>query len=330
MKIFIPYQPFAVGGPISFLAKFRKEVESRGHQILTNFRPDFNVLLAIESCPLWYIAYAKLHRKRIVQRLDGVYHSALPGLNGYFYWFKNIRLQILHNFLADQIVYQSSFAQDSCQTMLGKPRGETSIIYNGVDIPSPRVITPRLAIKPVKLITVGKFRRRDQITPIIAAVRLLRIPYEFHIYGPHTKNLRQIFTSFASSRHIHYHGPAAHQDIREALDHCDIFLFSDQSACPNAVLEALAAGLPVVAYNRGSIPELIKSGQGGQVVPVRPHNPWYDPYEFIDEDATRLANAIVKVAHHLNRYRELARQTAHTRFSLETMVSSYLEVFSRQ
>jgi glycosyltransferase involved in cell wall biosynthesis len=50
---------------------------------------------------------------------------------------------------------------------------------------------------------------------------------------------------------------------------------------PRAVMEAMAAGLPVVASRTGGIPELVDDGKGGQLV--------------APGDATALADAIVSV-----------------------------------
>jgi glycosyltransferase involved in cell wall biosynthesis len=50
----------------------------------------------------------------------------------------------------------------------------------------------------------------------------------------------------------------------------DVFaLPSDFDNSPNAVLEAMASGLPIVATNVGGVAEYVEAGCGGDLVPAR-------------------------------------------------------------
>ncbi|HEY3900672.1 MAG TPA: glycosyltransferase [Chthoniobacter sp.] len=102
-------------------------------------------------------------------------------------------------------------------------------------------------------------------------------------------------------------------DTREFLADLDLFvMISEPSGCPNASLEALAAGVPVVATDVGGASEQIVDGVTGRLVPRR--------------DTAALAEAIIDLAH--NAQRRAAFSTAgraHVRehFSLERMVDAY-------
>ncbi|MEW5938028.1 MAG: glycosyltransferase [Chloroflexota bacterium] len=57
-------------------------------------------------------------------------------------------------------------------------------------------------------------------------------------------------------------------DIPAALARFDIFcLTSDSEGTPNAILEAMSAGLPVIATRVGGIPRLVRDGESGFLVP---------------------------------------------------------------
>ena len=57
--------------------------------------------------------------------------------------------------------------------------------------------------------------------------------------------------------------------IQRILAESDLFaLPTDMDMSPNAILEAMAAGLPVVAYATGAIPEMVEDGSTGFLVPV--------------------------------------------------------------
>jgi glycosyltransferase involved in cell wall biosynthesis len=65
-------------------------------------------------------------------------------------------------------------------------------------------------------------------------------------------------------------GRQLHHDIPYWLSAADVLcLPSDMEGCPNVVLEALASGRGVVATSVGGIPELIRDGETGVLVPPR-------------------------------------------------------------
>jgi glycosyltransferase involved in cell wall biosynthesis len=102
-------------------------------------------------------------------------------------------------------------------------------------------------------------------------------------------------------------------DTREFLAGLDLFvMISEPSGCPNASLEALAAGVPVIATDVGGAREQILDGVCGHLVPQR--------------DAAALAEAIVELAHAPTRraaFSEASRVHIREHFSMEQMLDSY-------
>ena len=96
----------------------------------------------------------------------------------------------------------------------------------------------------------------------------------------------------------------------------DVFaLIAEPAGCPNASLEAMAAGLPVVATDVGGMAEQIVEGVTGHVVPAG------------DTDA--LADALVRLAHDAAaraRLGSAGRERIRTDFSLDRMVAAYRRV----
>ena len=327
MKILLPFKIKDIGGTATFAIKFRDSLSAKGHVVFDRFRRDFDVLFIIADCPLWLPIYAKLAGKKVVQRLDGVYHRATPA--GSLYPLYNLKMWCIHRFLADTIIYQSQFSQRSCTLFLGKTRAKyTAIIYNGVDIDNMLARNPFTAGQPVKLITFAKFRRRDQIEPILESVKLLD-PKSFtlDIYGSYTENLRPLFQDLPPQ--IRFMGKRENGAVLKLLSDYDIFLFSDQSACPNSVLEAMAAGLPTVAFERGSIPELIESGYNGKIVPVRKgSDPFTDDYPFTEACFRDYAKEILSISMNVDIYSSNARSRAESLFKIDHMINYYLDIIS--
>jgi len=104
------------------------------------------------------------------------------------------------------------------------------------------------------------------------------------------------------------------------LDRSAHLLFSSDinPACPNSVIEALACGLPVLAYDTGALPELV-TGDAGRIVPYG-GNPW----KLEPPDNKALAAAALEILIHQTKFRSAARHRAETTFDLDTLVDNYL------
>ncbi len=62
-------------------------------------------------------------------------------------------------------------------------------------------------------------------------------------------------------------GPVSRQDALCYLRSMDVFAFTSlHDGCPNTILEAMLAGIPIVATRAGAVPELIEDGKRGLLV----------------------------------------------------------------
>jgi glycosyltransferase involved in cell wall biosynthesis len=121
----------------------------------------------------------------------------------------------------------------------------------------------------------------------------------------------------ASLGHVHVLGSRA--DVPALLQASTLLVqASHQEGLPNAVLEAMAAGLPVVATAVGGTTELVVDGHTGRLVPPR------------DPDA--LAGALIALLADPGARARMGRAAvarASARFSLATMVSRYERLYDR-
>jgi len=77
-------------------------------------------------------------------------------------------------------------------------------------------------------------------------------------------------------------------DVRlwDVLRSCDVFAFPSRiDQAPNAVLEAMAAWLPVVAYDAGAVGEMLDNGRAGVLAPDGDEKAFSDAVQQLLEDA---------------------------------------------
>jgi glycosyltransferase involved in cell wall biosynthesis len=73
---------------------------------------------------------------------------------------------------------------------------------------------------------------------------------------------------------VQFLGAVTEQEVRSLLPRADVFVHhsltaddGDQEGTPNAILEAMSTGLPVISSQHGGIPEVIVDGENGYLVP---------------------------------------------------------------
>jgi glycosyltransferase involved in cell wall biosynthesis len=86
--------------------------------------------------------------------------------------------------------------------------------------------------------------------------------------GPHEAYLRTLAESLGDCGRVLFLGHCA--DVRPVLEAADLFVLpSHKEGLPNAILEAMAMGLPVVATAAGGTGEIVIDGETGLLTPTR-------------------------------------------------------------
>ena len=186
--------------------------------------------------------------------------------------------QVMNTFtwrLADRIVAVSeSTARFFCEHAHASPE-RVLAIANGVDasrfIPSPRRRARRQ--HPARVVSVGRLDIQKGCDILIEAARLcLRRSAEFVIAGdgPQRDSLERQIAELGLGHAVRLIGRT--DDVPGLLGSADVFVSASRwEGMPNAVLEAMACGLPVVATSVGGCRELVLHEQTGLLVP--PHDP---------------------------------------------------------
>jgi len=155
--------------------------------------------------------------------------------------------------------------------------GRVKVIPNGVPLPPHRaanISSPRLV--PV-IVVSGRIAPSKFVLEIVASMRLLWHTHpqaELHLLGRaeprHAAYALDVLAAIGIElgRRIFVHGAVFNAPERLG-DYTAALILGEHQGSPNAVLEALAAGVPVVANDSGGTREMISNGRTGLLLRER-------------------------------------------------------------
>ncbi len=323
-----------LGGMVTFQNKFRSELSKQGiessFELLT--QPITSLLVVGGTRKLSLLSQIQKKNIRIVHRLDGINWLHRKTRTGLRHWLRaevgNRLLQSIRKNYADHIVYQSQFVLDWWRKEYGELKRPHSVIHNGVDLDlfTPKGGESRPKNKVRILMVEGNISGGYEIgleTAIALANQLARNldrPVELAIAANVSPGIKKK-TEEDSQVHIDWLGVLDNHDLPAQYRSAHALFSADlNAACPNSVLEALACGLPVVAFNTGALPELLSEASGRLV------DYGGDPWNLDAPDISSLASAAGEVFHAQEQFREGARARAEEAFDIVKMTESYLTI----
>lgn len=115
---------------------------------------------------------------------------------------------------------------------------------------------------PLRLLTVSSLIRRKRVECLLETVKLLgntgNVILRIVGDGPERQNLVRITKRLGLEENVQFLGAVSPEMVEQQLLWADVFVFSSESeGRPNAVLEAMAVGLPVVAIDIPGVHELL-------------------------------------------------------------------------
>lgn len=157
------------------------------------------------------------------------------------------------------------------------PDGRVSLVYHGLDLarfPAAPATRPENPV-PV-ILSVGRAVTKKGYPVLLQALAEIEAPWRFvHIGGgEQLAELKQQARALGIADRIDWRGPQPQQAVLEACRQADLFVLAsriaddgDRDGLPNVLMEAQSQGLPVVATAVSAIPELVRDGETGLLVP---------------------------------------------------------------
>ncbi|MET0290430.1 MAG: glycosyltransferase [Pseudoxanthomonas sp.] len=261
-----------------------------------------------------------LSRPKRVASVRGLY-AEMPG------WFWRIKRVLLRTSAA--VISNSAAGAESASARSGVPRSRIDVVPNGIVIPDEVDLAARqrtrdaLAVSQERVVAlyVGRLVQAKNVPCLLRALARLPATQRPQLLlagdGPLRASLQQQAQALALAADVRFLGER--DDTLALMQAADFTVLPSHSeGMSNVVMEAMAAGCPVIASHVGGNPELIESGHDGAL--------------FDTDDDAMLAQLIQRFTADAGLRQRLGRQaraTMQARYSIPALVAATTAIYER-
>lgn len=210
--------------------------------------------------------------------------------------------------------------QRTIVSFYGMQNAQVPVIYNGVDLSRCLTKTGYELSDPVQLLHVGRFNYQKNHRGLLDAFALLLQKNPdccLNLLGD--GELRQEIEAYAEELGIRekviFHG--SQSDVYPYLHNADLFLLPSKfEGMPMTIIEAMGAGLPIVASAVGGVPDMLCNGESAMLVPC-------------EAEAVAAAVQTLLEDEQLRKRFGTAAKEKSMQFSAETMAQAYYDIYKK-
>jgi len=298
-----------MAAPVRFLSRLW-----RYHPDLVHLNPSFDPKSLLRE--LLLVALCKIHHRSVLVQFHGGNLLSLA---------KNNRIPFYVRLLlqwSDHLVVLTDIQRQSLLKYC--PAEKVTVIPNMIDTTKYHQRNHR-SNSVYRVLYMSKLETKKGVYDALESVqhvikRFSNVKFFFAGDGPDKEKLQLLCCESGLEDHIKIIGYVQDKRKSNFLASGDLFLFPShyKEGMPYALLEAMAAGLPVVATAVGGIPEIIENRVNGLLIPPR------QPKE--------LSKAIIKLLSNQNTRRNfglLNRYKAKTRYDIHVVCEKFKELYEK-
>ena len=210
-----------------------------------------------------------------------------------------------------RIIVLGRYWRDFVGGELGVPPERIEVLHNAV--PAPAAGRPRVGDATTRILFLGRLGERKGVPELLQALadpRLATLPWRAVLAGDGAvERFCEQVRGLGLADRIELTGWIDEAEAQRQLAAADLLVLpSHNEGLPMAVLEAMAHGLAIVTTPVGAIPDAIRDGETGLLVPAR--------------DPQRLADALHRLIADPALRKRLG-EGAHARFAAEFSIDAY-------
>ena len=317
---FIPNKKLMKHGPGTFLNNFKRSLKKR--KIKYYYGNNHNVAkkIFLNSCTFVYFFWLvkqKFFGAEVIQRVDGrlwQYKFKKVGLyNKLYSIFFNLLVLLTMIFISDKVIFQSKYVKKIWNNKFIKKK-KIFVIYNFCKKLKKRKLKDK---SKVKLICVeGDIDDAFNSTEHLKLIK----NYFVLIYGKVSKSTKLHLKKYKNLKFV---GSITRENILKLYKSNDKLIYYSlefNSACSNSTIEALSHSIPAIAFNSGSMNEIINSKNGVLIN--------YDMKKFKDKNylnSLQIEKKISQIEKKYKFYSKNAFFTAKKKFNFKKNSSKYIQ-----
>ncbi|BDA65254.1 glycosyltransferase [Actinomyces capricornis] len=180
---------------------------------------------------------------------------------------------------ADRVIAISRFNEEFLGSLLEGSGARISLRYNALELDRFPFVPHAAPTAPLRVCALGRLVPKKGFADLITAVRLLvddGVPVRLEIAGDGEERqaLAAQVRDLGLGEQVSFLGPLTQAEVRELLARSDIFAApcieaadGNLDGLPTVVLESMACGTPVVATSVSGLPEVVRDGATGILLP---------------------------------------------------------------
>jgi colanic acid/amylovoran biosynthesis glycosyltransferase len=179
------------------------------------------------------------------------------------------------------IATETDYSRARLEREFAAAQGKTFRVFNGIGVVEPGTLREGMRDAVPRILSVGRLVEKKGFPDLLRAMAMLRdrgVGFTCDLVGggPMESEIRAMIETLELGNCVGLHGAQPQSAVRKFLGDARVFALAAQTEgdggsdnLPTVIMEAMAAGLPVVSTRIAGIPEMVDDGQTGALVGER-------------------------------------------------------------